>query len=113
MPPHVAGWQHHPVCNRKYHFVIPGEAVLKDQQQLPAVVRDQAATLTQPRRSQNAHSLSPKMVQNACISHKHPQYSGQGGQEGTEPLRSWHRRPASAYAPFAPSTAFPALIWPP
>lgn len=33
-----AGWQHHPVCNRKYHFIIPGNIVLADPHQLPTKV---------------------------------------------------------------------------
>eukprot|EP00878_Enallax_costatus_P021234 GHUV01022476.1.p1 GENE.GHUV01022476.1~~GHUV01022476.1.p1 ORF type:complete len:195 (+),score=37.80 GHUV01022476.1:346-930(+) len=32
------GWQHHPVCNSKYHFIIPSEATLEDTRQLTAVV---------------------------------------------------------------------------
>jgi hypothetical protein len=34
----IAGWQNHPVCNRKYHFIVPGASVLADPLQLPAIV---------------------------------------------------------------------------
>lgn len=37
-PSTPAGWQHHPVCNSKYHFIIPSEATLEDTRQLTAVV---------------------------------------------------------------------------
>lgn len=38
-----AGWQHHPVSNRRYHFILPSPAVLADPDQLPAVVEAAAA----------------------------------------------------------------------
>jgi hypothetical protein len=34
----LPGWQHHPVCNSRYHFIIPSEATVEDTRQLAAVV---------------------------------------------------------------------------
>lgn len=34
----TTGWQHHPVCNFKYHFIIPAESTLEDMRQLTSVV---------------------------------------------------------------------------
>lgn len=33
-----AGWQDHPVSNRKFHFIFPGKEVLADPKQLPSLV---------------------------------------------------------------------------
>ena len=37
------GWQHHPVCSRRYHFVIPSEEDLADAASVPAIVECKAA----------------------------------------------------------------------
>lgn len=34
-----AGWQNHPVCTRRYHFIIPSQADLADPTKLPAIVQ--------------------------------------------------------------------------
>lgn len=32
------GWQHHPVCNTRFHFIIPSEATLEDPGHLVSLV---------------------------------------------------------------------------
>lgn len=41
--PLPAGWQLHPVCNSKYHFIIPAESTLGDLSQIASAVEAQDA----------------------------------------------------------------------
>ncbi|GIL58806.1 hypothetical protein Vafri_13798 [Volvox africanus] len=42
------GWQHHPVSNCRYHFILPSPAVLSDPDQLPSLVEAAATGRVDP-----------------------------------------------------------------
>jgi hypothetical protein len=48
LPPARPGWQHHPVCNRRYHFIIPSDDDLDDAASIPALVENKAAGRAMP-----------------------------------------------------------------
>ncbi len=65
---HCPGWQHHPVSNRKYHFIIPCDEALADMAQVPGVVqaRDEGQDVCTPPRCVDIAFVVQQYLQRQC-----------------------------------------------
>lgn len=87
-----AGWQHHPVCNVRYHFIIPSAAALANPKQVFGAVEGAYPSATGTSGAALGQTADPAAAAGTRVSHGMPPPQlppqpppGPGGGLGTAP----------------------------